>query len=237
MVSSSEVSGEVPGLLSVAMAIGTPCCAADRPAASASRAGNSRRPAAARRRCRPRQRLDAGLVGISRWSADSAPNRAASAAPPRFGSCSACSFTGRPQPRAASNTRATCSGEKAIFRRRRRPRRRGRLRRPPAASSLADQLDISVLVALGLGRHGVRAEKVVATRQRQRLAQPSRDAQRLHLAVEVEAVARLDLERRDASAHQRLDALAGRGEQLVLARRARRRMVETMPPPARAISS
>ena len=48
-------------------------------------------------------------------------------------------------------------------------------------------------------------------------AQAARDPERLHLAVEVEAVARLDLEGRDAVAHQRLDAPAGAGEKLVLA--------------------
>ena len=50
----------------------------------------------------------------SMWSADSAPYRAASAAPPPFDNWSACSLTGRPSARALSNSRATSSVEKAM---------------------------------------------------------------------------------------------------------------------------
>jgi hypothetical protein len=50
----------------------------------------------------------------SRCSHESAPNSAASAAPPLSLSCSACSFTGRPRPCAVSNTRRVCAGVKAM---------------------------------------------------------------------------------------------------------------------------
>ena len=65
MVKSSEVSGDVPGLQSVASAIGTRVAAEEldrRPLAS--RAGNKTRREAARRRRRPPPSPHAGLVGI-----------------------------------------------------------------------------------------------------------------------------------------------------------------------------
>ena len=116
MISSSEVTGEVPGLLSVAIAIGTPLAAqcGDRRqlrlAQHIERAGQQHR-----RRCRSRHRSDAVLIGVFQmigreraiarqqaarragWRAD---RRAASpASPARL---------------AASNTRAVCCGEKAM---------------------------------------------------------------------------------------------------------------------------
>ena len=54
------------------------------------------------------------------------------------------------------------------------------------------------------------------------VAQPARGAQRLRLVVEVEPVAGLDLDRRDAFGDQRIEARQRLPHQLVLARRAQR---------------
>ncbi len=93
-----------------------PCAGArPRPAAAASRAAHRRRRAAAPPRCRTapsRRRRSRRYIRDDRRKARR--SAAASAAPCRLESWSACSLTGRPFAFAASNTRAICSGEKAM---------------------------------------------------------------------------------------------------------------------------
>ena len=99
-------------------------------------------------------------------------------------------------------------------------------------------VDVGVLVALGFRRQRMRAEEGGAYRNVAFVAEPARRAQRLRLVLEVEPVAGLDLDRRDALGDQRIQPRQR------LARRARPRSLpcsaltdETMPPPALAISS
>ena len=164
---------------------------------------------------------------------------AASAAPPRLDSWSACSLTGRPSALAASNTRAICSGEKAMP-----------SQKPSTASARPSAGDRRQHLVDDLGRcrrpcrpstsggSGMGAEEGRADRHGALVAEPARGAQHLRLVLEVEPVAGLDLDRGDALGDQRVEPRQR------LARQARPRSAarsacteETMPPPARAISS
>ncbi len=116
IASSSEVIGEVPGLQSVASAIGTPAARSAATGGSlVSRVKYQAPGSSVATVPAPAIATMPAVSRYSRWSADSAPCAAASAAPPWLDSCSACSFTGRPCARAAANTRAVCAGEKAMF--------------------------------------------------------------------------------------------------------------------------
>ena len=64
--------------------------------------------------------------------------------------------------------------------------------------------------------------KVVRTETGRSLAEPPRGAKRLFFIVEVEAVARLDLDRRDAFGDQRVEPRQRLAHELVLARRTQR---------------
>ena len=76
----------------------------------------------------------------SRWSADKAPNSAASAAPPWLESCSAWSFTGRPSACAVDRI-----GQSLAVHRRQ--------------LGQADLVDVALLVVAGFGRQGVGAQE------------------------------------------------------------------------------
>jgi hypothetical protein len=69
-------------------------------------------------------------------------------------------------------------------------------------------------------------------------SRPTRRATRqaARFVLGAQAIARLDLERRDAVFHQGAGAARGAAEQLLVRCRACRCTVETMPPPARAMS-
>jgi hypothetical protein len=120
----------------------------------------------------------------SRWSHDSAPYCAASAAPPWSLSCSACSLTGRPSCRAARNTRSVCSGLKAMW-----SQNTSTASTRPGlqlAGQPADQrVDVVVGPAFEFRRHRVRAQRGGAHRQRQFAAQPAchRQAARFRAAA------------------------------------------------------
>ena len=209
-----------------------------RAAAASFRAARGTRRAAAPRRCRAAAiaRTPASRV-CSTWSADRPPNSAASAAPPRSLSWSACSFTGRPSARAASNTRRVCAGEKPM------PSQNASTAstRPSACSRGSqshDRVDVVVGVARELRRQRMRGQVGRAHRDAERLADAARDAQHLAFVVEVQAVAGLDLERGHAvgaAARARAAATARSSSSSSAARTAR--TVDRMPPPARAISS
>ena len=115
MARSSEVIGEEPGLASVDTAIATPW----RRKASTGGACVSRSmwkapgSSTATVPARPIAAASASLA-YSTWSADKAPNSAASAAPPMRDNCSAWSLSGSPARRAASKTRRVSSTEKAM---------------------------------------------------------------------------------------------------------------------------
>jgi hypothetical protein len=82
------------------------------------------------------------------------------------------------------------------------------------------------------------AEETGHNRDRAFLAKRAGDAQHLQFGVQVEAIARLDLDRGHALGDQRVDAGQGAAlQQLGLGRPRVAATVETMPPPARAISS
>ena len=102
----------------------------------------------------------------------------------------------------------------------------------------ADEIDVAILVAIGFGRQRMRAEKRRADRNRPLPAEAARGRQLPHLGLGVQAVAGLDLDRGDALADQRVEprqrAVLTSSASLALRVAA---TVETMPPPARAISS
>ena len=87
----------------------------------------------------------------------------------------------------------------------------------------AHRVDVLVGAARELGRQRVRRQAGRLHGERQLAAEAARDAQAARLVLGGEAVARLDLDRRHAFAHQGEGALAGELEQGLVARRARRR--------------
>ena len=101
----------------------------------------------------------------------------------------------------------------------------------------ADLVDVALLVAVRFRRQRVRTEEAGDDIDVALLGQPAGGAQHPHLGGEVEAIARLDLDRGDALRQQPVEprqACATRSSSLA-ARVAL--TVERMPPPARAISS
>ena len=111
----------------------------------------------------------------------------------------------------------------------------------PSACGGAQRRDAD-LVDVGVGvepvGHGVGAEEGGAHPDRPRAADLAGDAQHAELGLAVEPVARLDLERRRPprrSARRRAGSAPASSAAASAARVAR--TVETMPPPARAISS
>ena len=115
----------------------------------------------------------------------------------RFENCSACSLTGRPKARAPRRRRA----------RSRRARRRCVSQKPstastsPSAASVgsiasATKRDIAGAIMLELGRQRVRAEESGADRHVALPGEAPRGAQHLSFRFKIEAVARLDLDRR-----------------------------------------
>lgn len=80
-----------------------------------------------------------------------------------------------------------------------------------------DQRDEGVLVALGLRRQGMGGKTGGAHRRRPFFAEPARGAQRFHLVVEIEPVARLDLDSGDAFRQQGVEPRQRLADQLVLA--------------------
>ncbi len=91
---------------------------------------------------------------------------------------------------------------------------------------------------LELQRKGVRGEQRRADADAERLADAPGDAQHLALAVEVEPVAGLDLERRRSVGDERAWRAAAIAASSALSSAARvARTVDMMPPPAFAISS
>ena len=173
----------------------------------------------------------------SRWSAERAPNLAASAAPPRLESCSAWSLTGRPRSRAAAKTRATWAGEKAM------PSQKASTASTRPSARAARSVGMTDVVEVGVGgpcprRHGVGAEEGGADAHRALAGERAGGAEHLQLGVAVEAVAGLDLDGGDALGEQRVEARQGGGERARPRSAARvARTVDRMPPPARAISS
>ena len=160
-ISSSDVAGDVPGLQSVAIAIGTPSRAQRR---------DRRQPRLAQRVERARQqhgdgagarhRRDARVARvfemIGRQRAEFGGERARR---PVSESWSACSLTGSPCARAASNTRRVCAAREADRLAERidgigEPRARGRGNR-----LAADVVDVVVGAAGELGRQRVRGEQ------------------------------------------------------------------------------
>jgi hypothetical protein len=139
---------------------------------------------------------------------------------------------------ARSKTRAICAGRRRCPRRTRPPHRpaprHARLQR-----GQADLVDIGVGAALVFGQapHGRRG-KLVRPAPGAPGATRAGDAQHLQFGLDVEPVARLDLDRADALGDQRVDALERAGQQIGLGGGPRvADTVETMPPPARATSS
>ncbi len=85
----------------------------------------------------------------------------------------------------------------------------------------ADRVDVGRGIALGLRRHGVRAQEAGVDVDPAFAAKPPRGAQLAALGREVEAVSRFDLDRGDALGDQCVEAGQGGGDELVLARQAR----------------
>ena len=222
-ISSGESVGDEPGLWSVATAIGTPASRSASTGGSlrlAQEVERARQQHGDRAGAAPSPRTPASLR-YSRWSQDSAPNSAASAAPPLSLSCSACSFTGRPSARAASNTRRVCAGVKPM-----RSQNASTASTSPSACSAGSQaqhrVDVVVGAAVELRRQRVRGQAGGAHRRAAARA-PSRRATRRQRAscVARQAVAGLDLERGHAFGHQRAARAGGRREQRAVAGRAR----------------
>jgi hypothetical protein len=90
-----------------------------------------------------------------------------------------------------------------------------------AGHPVAQRVDVTLRVACEFRRQRVRGQIRGAHRDAQCLADPPRDTQHAALAVEVEPVARLDLDRRHAIGQQGARAGQGRFEQCVFAGRAR----------------
>ena len=150
---------------------------------------------------------------IGRQRASSAPGRAG-----RLESWSACSLTGRPRAFAVSNTRAICSGEKAMP-----------SQKPSTASARAsgdrgimlvgDQIDIVVLSPFEFRRQRMRAEEAcVRTVTFARFASRRATRSDFALVLDVEPVAGLDLDGRDPFRRSAHRGAAGTG------RRARPRL-------------
>ena len=83
-------------------------------------------------------------------------------------------------------------------------------------------LDVVALAIAEFGRQRVRAEKRRAHADAELAADPPGHAQHLQFAVEIEAVARLDLDRGHAIGEQRCGPRQRRGEQGIVVERARR---------------
>ena len=188
-----------------------------------------------------RHRAHAGLVDVlevvGRQRAELAPRARRRR---WFDSCSACSLTGRPCARAASNTRRVCAGVKRDrSRRTRRPRRRGQRARPRAGCRSHDLVDVGVGAAGELGRQRVRGRAAWCARRPGSCSPSARATRSIFSSVSSDqAVAGLDLDRGHAVAHQRVaGGAADCASSSSSVGRAGRRTVETMPPPARAISS
>ena len=193
------------------------------PEAGRFRRAHRRRRAAARRRCPDAASAPTPAVDVySRWSADRAPYRAARAAPPPSDSWSACSFTGRPSSRARWKMRSTWAPregdglaegvhgvDEALG-----GQRRERL--------VADERHVVVGAAGKPGRHRVRAQVGGPDADAGLPAELPGRAQHAALGVEIEAVAGLDLDRRDAALHEARQPRPGSREQLVRAGRAGR---------------
>jgi hypothetical protein len=100
----------------------------------------------------------------------------------------------------------------------------------------ADVVDIGVGAAPVFRRHGMGARKLVLTcTGRSRNARAARSI--FKFGLDVEPVAGLDLDRGDAFGDQRVDAGSAPASSSASLMRPGGRTVETMPPPARAISS
>ena len=82
---------------------------------------------------------------------------------------------------------------------------------------IGDQIDVGILVALGFRRQCMRAEEARAHRDFPFNCQPPRRAQRLRLVLEVEPVARLDLDRRNPFGNQGIQARQRLRNEFVLA--------------------
>ena len=228
MVSSSEVSGEVPGLQSVASAIGTPCLrnSVDRRllrlADEVEGAGQQHGDGAGLRHRRPRRprRCIRGDRPTARRSAPRAPRRRGWRAGRHAASPAG------PARCAASNTRAICSGEKAM------PSQKASTASARPSAAIAGQ---HLVGRRGRCRRPCRRAPPAAARARRGRScaivtgalRPSRRAARsdLRFGVEVEPVAGLDLDRgrrpRRCSASSRGQRLARRGRPRSAARVAR----------------
>ena len=158
----------------------------------------------------------------SRWSAESARWRAASAAPPWSESCSACSFTGSPSLAAAANTRSDLRGREGD----RLAERVHRIGEPLAGERrkhlLRHEIDVGIGTARELRRHRVRPEIGRAHGAPRLAPEAARHAQHPRLRLEVEPVARLDLEGRRPVGAERIEARAALREQRFLVRGSRR---------------
>ena len=87
---------------------------------------------------------------------------------------------------------------------------------------LRNELHIAGAVVAIVRRKGMGAKKGRRDLDRQALAEFARHLQHLQLGLDIEPVARLDLDRRDALGQEIFEPPRGRGEKLLLARRARR---------------
>ena len=97
--------------------------------------------------------------------------------------------------------------------------------------------DIGVAFFREFRRQRVRAEECRSDRDARCFGESARDAQRLALGGNFEAVTGFDFDRADALGDQSVQPAQRRSQELVFARARVARTVERMPPPSRAICS
>ena len=140
--------------------------------------------------------------------------RAASAAPCRLDSWSACSLTGRPRPaRRLEYAGDLVAARRRSSRRRRRPRRPGPRGRAPGSSRRRPTRYRPRGSPANSGGRAWAPRKVVRTVTRRCSREAPRDAERLELVGEIEPVAGLDLDGGDALGDQRVEPRQRRRQQ------------------------